>query len=237
MSKLQKINNVHVPKNSKNTLELITKFKTEKHLVEILFGKLLGDGNLHRSGALRFCHSGKQREYIEHCYELFKNYTRSPIKQKIRQRLGTGNMNEELSFSTRSIFQEYLNLLYKYDTNTNKRIKILPTNLANYLTTRSLAYWIMDDGMKSHNQLSLCTQSFTKKENLFLINILTTKFNLECKLLEQRATKHPGKVWYYIKIYNINHLWSLVKDYILPSMYYKFGKHAIIDNNLSSFQS
>lgn len=80
--------------------------------------------------------------------------------------------------------------------------------------------------MKRHNQLGLCTQSFTKEENIFLIKILTEKFNLECKLHQSKDSRYSGKIWYYIKIYNVEHLWKLVKDFIIPSMFYKFGKFA-----------
>ena len=42
--------------------------------------------------------------------------------------------------------------------------KLVPNNLNELLTTRGLAYWIMDDGGKSvHNQTTLHTRSFSKQ--------------------------------------------------------------------------
>lgn len=220
-------------KNTKITSFFIEEFKKEKELLEIFFGKMLGDGNLHIGGALRFCHSGKQKEYIEYCYKLFEKYTTSPIKSVLRQKKGSENTNEELYFSTRSIFKEYLDIFYVTDEVNKTRTKILPKNIEEYITPISLAFWIMDDGMRNHNQLGLCTHSFTKEENLLLIKILTEKFNFNCKLHIQKDKRYPDKVWYFIRIYNVEVVWGLVKKWITPSMYYKFGKYATMENNIS----
>lgn len=218
-------------KTYKKTLIMMEELSKDREILEIFFGKILGDGFLDKSGSLRFCHSGKQKEYIEYCYKFFQKYTASPIKSTLRQKKGYENINEELTFSTRSIFKEYINIFYNIDFISKKRTKILPKNIEEYITPISLAFWIMDDGMKNHNQLGLCTQSFTKEENLLLIKILTSKFNLDCKLHIQKDSRHPDKIWYFIKIYNVEVVWTLVKKWIIPSMYYKFGKYAIIEND------
>lgn len=58
--------------------------------------------------------------------------------------------------------------------------KVLPENLAELLTAKGLAYWLMDDGYKSGKGLYICTESFSLNEINFLINILKSKFGLEC---------------------------------------------------------
>lgn len=133
-----------LPKDNKNTKLIKEEFKKEKILQEIAIGKILGDGYISDTGNLNFCHSVKQKEYIEHCYELFKKYTRSGIKSQNRQRNNVPLT--VLYFDTKAIFKEYINLFYKYDEINKKRIKIIPNNINELLTPIGLAYWIMDDG-------------------------------------------------------------------------------------------
>lgn len=59
------------------------------------------------------------------------------------------------------------------------------------LTAVSLAFFIMDDGSfnKIKGHLVICTDSFTKEDVLFLISILTNKFNLSCSLINYKKTK------------------------------------------------
>lgn len=226
MTRLQKFMTGHIPKSNKNTLALIESFKKETILLEIVVGKLLGDSSINREGSLTFCHSIKQKEYIEHCYELFKSYIRKGIgihSQK-RQRLGVGNVNEELSFSTRPIFKEYLPLFYIYEENKTTRTKVVPKIIEELLTFRSLAYWIMDDGKKSGKNIEICSYSFTKIENEFLIKVLQTKLNIECELKQTINFNNKEQFWYFIKIYNNENFWNKIKEYVIPSMYYKFNK-------------
>ena len=65
-----------------------------------------------------------------------------------------------------------------YKKINNKYIKILPLNSGENLTKIGLAFWIMDDGSynKIKKNLILCTDSYSKKDVLFLIEIL--KINL-----------------------------------------------------------
>lgn len=225
-------------KSYRKTSIYMEELKKDKEVLEIFFGKILGDGYLDKSGALRFCHSGKQKEYIEYCYKFFQKYTASPIKSTLRQKKESENIHEELTFATRSIFKDYLNIFYTYDS-TNKRIKVIPSNIEEYITPCSLAFWIMDDGMKNHKQLGLCTHSFTKEENILLMTVLEKKFQLVCKLHIQKDHRYPDKIWYFIRIYNVEKVWALVKDYIIPSMHYKFGDFATseIQTPLSNFEN
>ena len=51
-------------------------------------------------------------------------------------------------------------------------------NLEENITSRSLAYWAMDDGYKSANGFYFCTESYTLEDNFKLCQILKNKFNL-----------------------------------------------------------
>lgn len=218
--------NGHIPKSNKNTLKLIEKLKKETILLEVAIGKILGDGSISREGALHFCHSHsiKQKEYIEHCYNLFKDFSKNGIKSQKRQRLGQGNINEELSFNTRPIFKEFLPLFYKYKENESTRTKIVPKIVEEFLTFRSLAYWIMDDGRKAEKNIDICSFSFTKEENEFLIKVLQTKLKIQCELKYIKNFNNKTELWYFIRIINNDFFWNQIKKYVLPSMYYKFNK-------------
>lgn len=201
-------------------------FKKELILQEIAIGKLLGDGSIDKTGNLVFSHSVKQREYIEHCYEMFKNFTKSGIKLNLNRR--KDKIHEILYFVTRAVFKDWIPMFYRYDEVNKKRIKVLPNNIEELLTLRALAYWIMDDGAYSSG-LIICTHSFTCEEVTILKEILEKKFNLKCKISTQKNPKNVNIVWYIIKIKpeSMPLLWELVKIYILPSMKYKFGKYAV----------
>jgi hypothetical protein len=60
--------------------------------------------------------------------------------------------------------------------------KCIPSNIAELLTVRSLAFWLSDDGTfdKLNQVVVLCTDSFTLEEVELLINVLNDKWNLEC---------------------------------------------------------
>jgi hypothetical protein len=211
-----------VPKDNKNTKKIKYKFTKEIILQEIAIGKILGDGYISYTGNLNFCHSIKQKEYIEHCYELFKDFTRSGIKTQHRQRNNVPLT--VLYFDTKAIFKEYINHFYRYDEINKKRIKIIPKNIYQLLTPRGLAYWIMDDGHFSKPNLELCTHSFQENEVNILKDVLENKFNLRCKILKEK-TKDTNLFWYIltIKKESMQQLCNLVQDLIIPSMKYKIN--------------
>lgn len=215
VSKLTKIKNKKfklTPKSNKKTLALTAKFKTETILNEIVIGKILGDGSINKTGSLNFCQSVKQRVYLEHCYQLFKPYLREHKQICSNLQIRAGKQNESLYFETCAIFKEFLPLFYKYETSSNKRIKIIPKNINEYLTFRGLAYWVMDDGTYNKGRVYLCTHSFTQEENILLCQVLETKFSLSCALIKRKNPKIKGEFWYNIKIRDPIHLWNLVKD-------------------------
>ena len=59
-------------------------------------------------------------------------------------------------------------------------VKFIPDNLEEFLTAKSLAYWVMDDGYQSSTGFYFCTDSYLLSDIEKLANILKNKFNLEC---------------------------------------------------------
>lgn len=201
-----------IPKSMPKTLAMEALFEKEKILNEIVIGK---------TGNLNFCQSVKQKNYIEHCYNLFKPYTKKGIISSWNKR--NGKLHEILNFYTCAIFKKYLLMFYKYEDISNKRIKIIPSNIEKLLTLRGLAYWLMDDGYYNKKKVFLCTHSFTQTEVILLASILENKFNIPTKVIQIKQPRKKSEFWYILRIENTSLLWNLVKDFILPSFEYKFG--------------
>ncbi len=70
-----------------------------------------------------------------------------------------------------------------------------------------LAYWIMGDGAKRNEGVTLCTDGFTLQEVVLLINILIIKFNIN-------PTIHKEKKYY--RIYIGKKDLNLLRPHILP---------------------
>lgn len=211
-------------------------------LEEIIIGTLLGDLSIEKAkpnsnARLQFKQSIINKIYIEHLYSIFKEYCGSIPKELsyFDNRPNKNKMYNSIKFQTLSLpcFNKYKDLFYN-----DEGIKIIPKNLENLLTARSLAYWIMDDGYKSGGislnptpsiqqgitdkgrttGFYICTESFTFEEQKFLTLILKNKFNLECGI-----HKVTNGFRIYIFSSSKDNLLSLIKPYLLPHFYYKFN--------------
>jgi len=186
-------------------------------LNDIIIGLLLGD--LHASkGSLKntrliFEQGDIHSDYLFHLYDLFKNFCKTEPKITKRFDKRTNKFYTRIKFSTLSspLFNYYLDLFYV------NNIKIIPANLGEILTARSLAYWAMDDGSKTGTGFRLNTQSYTKVENLLLIQILKDKFDLDCSL--HLSGNNQQRI--YIKTRSMLKFKDLVSPYFHESMMYK----------------
>jgi len=122
-----------------------SKFKINNPLDEILIGLLLGDGHLQcRNTNSRFIYGQSSlREhhlnYFYHIFDLFKPFVNKDFIIKPRSFVDktTNKTYGSLYFSTLTLpcFNYYRNLFYNLE---NK--KIVPNNIQQLLTPRSLAY-------------------------------------------------------------------------------------------------
>ena len=108
-----------------------------------------------------------------------------------------------------------LNILNELFYN-EKQQKCIKLELFDYLNEIVLAHWIMGDGAKKNKGLTLCTDSFTLKENILLINMLYLKFNLICIL-----HKEKNKYRIYINNIELNKIKYLIQPFILKPFLYK----------------
>jgi hypothetical protein len=82
-----------------------------------------------------------------------------------------------------------------------------------------LAHWICVDGSHVKSGLVLCTDSYTIKEIVFLMNILMLKFDLECTLREH----NKGQFRIYIKKNSMDKLRDFVLPYMVKTMHYNLN--------------
>lgn len=129
--------------------------------------------------------------------------------------LSNGKKYGQVILETRAypVFSFFLNL---FVVNGNKVIK---EELFFYFTPVSLAYWIMCDGVSTQYGLLLCTDCFTVKEVVILMNILIIKYDLDCTIHYNK-----GKPRIYIKANSMPNLRNLVGPYIIPFSAYKLKK-------------
>jgi len=137
-------------------------------------------------------------------------------------RINKNKIYKSIKFQTLSLpcFNIYRKLFYNSEGK-----KILPTNIENLLTSKGLAYWLMDDGYKSGKGLYICTESFSLIEIKTLINILKNKFNLECSY-------HKVTNGYIIYIFSTSKakLIELLKSYFIKEFYYKLELELDVEN-------
>lgn len=188
---------------------------------EALIGIILGDGFIERA---KPSHNARiiieqsypeKREYLKSLHELLKPLTAMEPTLLTRNNRKSGIVTKSLYFRTLAMpcLNYYYELFYK------DGVKIIPRNLSELLTARSLAYWIMDDGGKSvYNQTILHTRSFSKEDVEYLQLVLNQNFGLKTRLEEK---KQDQWVIYIPVRQNPQKLKDIVGSYMHESMLYK----------------
>jgi LAGLIDADG DNA endonuclease family len=203
--------------NSKRlTKEERESFNLSPELKQILIGNILGDLCLQKQTPnsnvrLLFEQGSINQKYLLHLYLLFKNYCGTKPKitnRKLDSR--TGKINSRIKFSTFALpcFNEFYDLFY-----LNGK-KMIPLNIEELLTPRSLAYWAMDDGSKIIYGFYLHTPSYSIEEIEILINALYNKFDITSSLQKSENI-------IYIKAKSMGRFKELVTPHFHKSMLYK----------------
>ena len=122
------------------------------------------------------------------------------------------------------LFTALHSLWYKWDSNKNKFIKIVPLNISEMFSEVSLAYWIMDDGyFDSHGRTKtvlLCTEAFTKEECIILQSLLE-KLNIKSTLKVRDKINNRYRI--RISKTSMDRVISLVKPHMHKDFLYKLG--------------
>ena len=103
--------------------------------------------------------------------------------------------------------------------------KIVPLNIAEHLTTRGLAFWIMDDGQHvQRGGVTLCTDSFKSEEISILRETLKTNFNLITSIHHKTGKNDSQYERIYINKSSLDEIKPLLKDHFHDSMLYKINE-------------
>lgn len=203
------------------------------HLEQMIFGLILGDGHIQRSGSrsvsgeragnralnsrIRFGQSTIHESYFMWVYSFLKDYCSVPPYSGSRLDKRTGAIHTALWFNTITLpcFNYFHDMFYV------NGVKVLPSNIMAMLTPVSLAFLIMDDGYfhTRDKYMGLCTDSFTHSDVCILMEVLETKFGLSCRI-EKKGSNYR----IIIKSISMNTLRDLVRPHMHPSFNYKLGE-------------
>ena len=159
----------------------------------------------------------KHKEYFDYVFSFFSSFcVKDYIPQsKIVRDNRTKKIYSAISFTTMQLpcFNEFKEMFYELN------VKIIPNNIYELLTARSLAFWLMDDGSKHGDGLHISVYSFNKADVDKLMFTLQDKFNLKCSIHYNRDNRPR----IYVFKESMDHLITLVKPYFINEMLYKLG--------------
>nr|AYE93293.1 LAGLIDADG homing endonuclease [Termitomyces sp.]AYE93308.1 LAGLIDADG homing endonuclease [Termitomyces sp.] len=103
--------------------------------------------------------------------------------------------------------------------------KVIPASIADHLTPRSLAFWIMDDGQQvKTGGITLCTDSYNKEEVSVLREALKDKFNLETTIHNKKGPNDAMYERIYIKKESFEEFKPSLIPHMHDSMLYKINE-------------
>lgn len=176
--------------NLKNS-NLFTSLPVE--LNSILIGIMLGDGGMYRSSLtsnarLELSFGEKYKSFAESLGIIFKDYISNPVKSIEIKGKGKIYLNYRLKTVSSPIFNQYYEMFYKLNSDSQKYVKIVPTNIIDLVNPIVLAYLIMTDGNfdKSRNRIRIYTNSFKKYEVQNLALAINNKLGIYTGVLHDR---------------------------------------------------
>jgi LAGLIDADG DNA endonuclease family len=202
-----------------------------KQIKEFLIGTLLGDAHIGRTGLnkafISFEQSSKKREYLNYLLNITKEGEIPLMDENVREYLRDDprykTTNRSLYFRTQSI-EELKPMADLFLDREDK--KIIPQNIADHLTARSLAFWIMDDGQQvKRGGVTLCTDSYSTGEIGILREALKKNFNLETSIHTKKGANDAIYERIYIKKDELENIKPSLKSHMHASMLYKINEN------------
>ena len=183
---------------------------------EVLIGTLLGDASLSIgkdcvNPRLSCTHCLSQENYCKSKEEIFKSIGSKGWRSKnLKPDKRTSKTYDYYCMKTSAnpALIHYYNSFYK------NGVKIIPFNLLDKFTARSLAYMFMDDGCKAEHGYTIATNCFTKEEVTEFRKFLLNKFNLETTMYESNNVLR-------IRAKSMKTFKNLILPYIHPDLLYK----------------
>lgn len=193
---------------SKKTLNSMLKKKVDTFVVSNQTDKIYSNINCR----FRFKQSLAHSEYLFYVFNILSPYCISYPKL-VQTRINHKNfLGVEVLTRALPCFTMLRDIFYR------GRIKIIPENLYDILTYEGLAHIIMGNGAFTSKGITL-NLKYSVKELILFINVLKIKFDIDCTLHKSR-----NQYVVYIRVHSAKSLYPKIKNFIVPSMRYKFEK-------------
>lgn len=201
---------------------------------DLIFGSLLGDGNLQtnsngKTWRYRAIQKSEHKEYLLNKYEILKNLCGVTVVPKENEILDkrTNKLIKRWSFNTltNTSLKFFGNLFYRYDSNKQKWIKKVPLKIQTFLNPRALAYFYMDDGalkwLGHSNAMRICTENFCLEDIHRIKNALKNLYNIDTNLTKKKLKNEEIRFRILIPEKSSNSFRELIKPYLIECMKYK----------------
>lgn len=183
--------------------------------LSIIVGMLLSDGWIQKregwNPRIGFKQSVKHFLYL---WTVFSNLSSlCSSYPHLTKTIMRGKVFFALEFQTRQLkcFNEVYTLFY-----SELKTKIIRTELYEYLDYIAIAHWIMGDGSKKNKGIVLCTDSFSYKEVVILMNILKIRYDINTSIYLEK-----NKPRIYINEWELGKILHKIKPYFVKSFLYK----------------
>lgn len=200
---------------------------------EIIFGCLLGDGQLEMSprsinARFGFTQAEFKRDYFISVANSLSSICSTKYREYSYLDKRTNKTYKSLNFWSKAlpILTEFYFNFYNTSSQVQNlesgarsgKVKIVPKDLS-LLTPIALAEWISQDGSRGSSKgLYLCTDSFTHADVKRLTLYLIDRYNIKCSI-----HKAAGNYRIYILARSVETVQNIVLPYMHPSMLYKLG--------------
>ena len=201
---------------------------------DLIFGSLLGDGNLQTSSNGRTwrytaIQKSEDKQYLFNKYEILKNLCGVAVVPKENEILDkrTNKLIKRWSFNTltNTSLKFFGNMFYRYDSNKQKWIKKVPLKIQTFLNPRALAYFYMDDGalkwLGHSNAMRICTKNFSLEDIHRIKKALKNLYNIDTNLTKKKLKNEEIRFRILIPEKNSNSFRELIKPYLIECMKYK----------------
>ena len=180
---------------------------------EVLVGTLLGDGCLAKHGyhhRLHVKHAVAQRALVEFKYDAFRDLISMRPHSFDQQLNGRGYPCVQFATRTSPALSEWHARFYRAGR------KVVPADIARYLTPLAVSVWLMDDGAADFAGVTFQTHSFRADELELLRGALNLNFGVATT-----CRRNKGGMVLYVGAGQLSRLRALVEPHILPEFGYK----------------
>ena len=210
--------NLHSTVGEKLTPNELNIVRLPYFIKSVIIGVLLSHGYIifstrSKNGRLGLTQSLFNSAYLYFVFNILAHYC--PCYPIFKERFIFGKSLLSLEIITRSmpcITELYSNFYVN-------KIKVIKLSIYNDLTPIALAHWIMGNSTFNGTTLLLCTDSYSIKEVVLLINVLVIKYDIHCTI--RYYNQHYPRI-YILKKY-LPKLRKIVLPYMHTSMRYKLG--------------